>query len=66
MKSCLTIKYFCCCCCCTLRAMETEGDNNIFTGEDGEVVPSDATHVTVHESVKAIPARGHFFGILTS
>ena len=40
--------------------MAAEGDDIIrfiFTGEDGEVVPADATHVTVHESVKVIPSR---------
>jgi hypothetical protein len=45
--------------------MAAEGDNHIirfiFTGEDGEVVPADATHVTVHQSVKVIPARAFYW-----
>jgi hypothetical protein len=44
--------------------MEAEGDDIIrfiFTGDDGEVVPADATHVTVHESVKVIPARAFYY-----
>jgi hypothetical protein len=43
--------------------MESEGDDIIrfiFTGEDGEVVPADATHVTVHQSVKVIPSRAFY------
>jgi uncharacterized protein YidB (DUF937 family) len=44
--------------------MESEGDiiiiRFIFRGEDGEVVPADATHVTVHESVKVIPAEAFY------
>jgi hypothetical protein len=49
--------------------MEAEGDNHIirfiFTGEDGEVVPADATHVTVHESVKSF-LHWHSVSIVTS
>jgi hypothetical protein len=45
--------------------MAAEGDNiiirYIFTGEDGEVVPADATHVTVHESVKVIPIGAFYW-----
>ena len=45
--------------------MEAEGDNHIirfiFTGEDGEVVPEDATHVTVDKSVTVIPERAFYF-----
>ena len=29
----------------------------IFTGEDGEVIPQNATHIIMHESVTAIPVR---------
>jgi hypothetical protein len=42
--------------------MSAEDDDVIirynFTGEDGEIVPRDATHVTVDKSVQVIPARG--------
>jgi hypothetical protein len=45
--------------------MAAEGEDNVirytFTGEDSEVVPADATHVTVHESVKVIPSRAFYW-----
>ena len=41
--------------------MSDVGDNNfmryIYRGEEGEIIPRDATHIFVHESVKDILAN---------
>ena len=38
-------------------AAETDIIRYMITGEDGEVIPENATHVSVHPSVKVIPMQ---------